>query len=88
MTRFCHNAVLNKDTTNTLKEKRLYVCNFFPRTRLSENAVGKSHPCRGMDRCLELQEAEAPRISIQSANKGGKVVSPVHWLPLPPKRYP
>ena len=40
MTRFRHNAVLNKDTTNRLKENRLYVSNFFPSTRLSENAVG------------------------------------------------
>ena len=85
---FCHNAVLNKDTTNTLKENRLYICNFFPCTGLSENAVGKSHPCRGLDRPLELHEVEAPKISKQSAHDGGKVVSPMHWLPLPRKRFP
>jgi len=35
-----------------------------------------------------LQEVEAPRISIQSAHEGGKVVSPKHRLPLPRRRYP
>jgi hypothetical protein len=36
-----------------------------------------------MDRPLRLQKLEAPRISIQSAHEGGKVVSPTHWPPLP-----
>jgi len=31
---------------------------------------------------------EAPRISRQSAHEGGKVVSPLHWLPLPPGDTP
>jgi hypothetical protein len=31
-----------------------------------------------MDRPLGLQEVEAPRISIQLAHEGGKVVSPKH----------
>jgi len=88
MTWFCHNAVLNKDTTNTLKENRLYIYNFFSCTRLSENAAGKSYPCTGLDRPLELQEVEAPRISRQAAHEGGKVVSPMNWLPLPPQEIP
>jgi len=37
-----------------------------------------------MERSLGLQEAEAPRISIQSAYEGGKFISPMHWLPLAP----
>ena len=41
----------------------------------------------GLDRPLGLLEFEAPRISIQSAHEGGKVVSPTHRPPLPPKRY-
>ena len=32
-----------------------------------------------------LQEVEAPRISTQSAHKGGKVVGPKHRPPLPPQ---
>jgi hypothetical protein len=32
---------------------------------------------------LRLQEVEAPRISRQSADEGGKVVSPMHRQPLP-----
>jgi len=88
MTWFCHNAVLNKDTINMLKETRLYICNFFPFTRLSENVVGISHPCTGLDSPLELQEVQVPRISRQSAHEGGKVVSAMHWLHSPLRRYP
>jgi hypothetical protein len=43
-----------------------------------------NYPCTGMDRPLGCQEAEATRISGQSAQKGGKVVSPTHRPPLPP----
>jgi len=38
----------------------------------------------GLGRPLGLQEVEAPRISRQSAYEVGKVVSPMHWPPLPP----
>jgi len=37
---------------------------------------------------LGLQEIEAPRISRQSAHKGGKVVSLTHRPPLPPGDIP
>ena len=40
------------------------------------------YPSKGLDRPLGLQEAEAPRISRQSAQKGGKAVSPTHRPPL------
>jgi len=33
---------------------------------------------------IGLQEVETHRISRQSACGGGKVVSPMHWPPLPP----
>jgi hypothetical protein len=39
-------------------------------------------------RPLGLQEVEAPRISRQSAHEGGKVVSPMHRLPLSPGDIP
>jgi hypothetical protein len=45
---------------------------------------GKAIPL-GLDRLLELQEGEDPRISTQSAHEGGKVVSPTHMLPLHPR---
>jgi hypothetical protein len=38
-------------------------------------------------RPLGPQKYEAPRISRQSAHKGGKVVSPTHRPSLPPRRY-
>jgi hypothetical protein len=41
----------------------------------------------GSDRPLGLWEVEAVRISRQSIHEGGKVVSPVHWLSSPPRRY-
>ena len=41
-----------------------------------------------LDRSLELQELEAPRILRQSAHEGGKVVSPMQQPPLPSRRYP
>jgi hypothetical protein len=37
---------------------------------------------------LGLQKVEAPRISRQLALQGGKVVSPTHRRPLPPRGYP
>jgi len=42
----------------------------------------------GLDRPLGLQEVEAPRISRHSAHEGGKVVSHMHWSPLPPGDFP
>jgi hypothetical protein len=41
-----------------------------------------------LDRPLELQELQAPRISRQSAHEGGKVVCPMDRPPLPSMRYP
>ena len=38
----------------------------------------------GLDRPRGFQDVEAPR---QSAYEGGKVVSPTHWPPLPPRKY-
>ena len=35
-----------------------------------------------------IQQAGAPRISRQSAHKGGKIVSPTHRPPLPPGKIP
>jgi hypothetical protein len=48
--------------------------------------VGLSWPVKGLDRPQGLQESEAPRISRQSAQECGKVVSPTHLPPPPPPR--
>jgi hypothetical protein len=45
-------------------------------------------PATGLDRSLGFQQVEAPRISRQSAHDGGKVVSPMHRLSLPPGKIP
>jgi hypothetical protein len=37
---------------------------------------------------LAVQETDVPRISKQSAHKGGKIVSPMHRPPLPPEKDP
>jgi hypothetical protein len=34
---------------------------------------------------LGVQEVEAPRMYIQSAHEGGKVINPTHRPPLPPR---
>lgn len=47
----------------------------------------KNYPRAVLDRSLCLQEVEAPRICTQSEYEGGKLVSPTHRPPLPPKRY-
>jgi len=47
-----------------------------------------SDTMRGLDRPLELQKLEAPRISRLSAPECGKVVSPTQQPPLPSRRYP
>jgi hypothetical protein len=49
---------------------------------------GKAIPITGLDRPLGLQEVEARRISRHLAHEGGKVVSPMHRLPLPPGDIP
>ena len=41
------------------------------------------YPCTGLDRPLGFQEVGAPRISRQSAQECGKVVSLTHLPPLP-----
>jgi hypothetical protein len=47
----------------------------------------KRHPCTGLDKPLGFQEFESTRISTQSAHEVGKVVSPTHRPPLPPRKY-
>ena len=47
---------------------------------------GKAFPLQALDKLLGFQEVEAPRISRQSTLEGGKVVSPMHRLSLPPGR--
>ena len=42
---------------------------------------------RAVKQSLGLQEADAPRISSQSAHEGDKVVSPTHRLPLLPRKH-
>jgi hypothetical protein len=46
--------------------------------------VKQSHT--GLGRPLGLQEVEAARFFRQSAHEGGKVVSPTHRPPLPPRK--
>jgi hypothetical protein len=41
-----------------------------------------------LDRPIQVQEVEVPRISRQSAYEGGKVVSPMYRRPLPPREDP
>jgi hypothetical protein len=33
---------------------------------------------------MRFQEVEASQNVYQLAHEGGKIVSPTHWLPLPP----
>jgi hypothetical protein len=42
----------------------------------------------GHDSILEIQETEGPRTDRQSAHEGGKVVIPMHRLPLPARDIP
>jgi len=47
-----------------------------------------SNSCTGLERPLGFREIEVSRISTQSAQEGGKVVSPTHQPPLPPGNIP
>ena len=58
-------------------------CKVWWHTKLKSKAI----LLQAWTRPLELQEAEAPRISRYSAHEGGKIVSPMYWLPLLPRRY-
>jgi len=48
--------------------------------------VLSSFPYTELGRLLWLQKVEVPRVSRQSVREGGKVVSPTHRPPLPPRR--
>jgi hypothetical protein len=47
----------------------------------------KYYRITGLDRPLVLQEVEATGISRQPVHEDGEVVSSMHWLPLPHRRY-
>ena len=49
---------------------------------------GKNYPIKGLDRPLELQEAEAPRTSKQSGHEDGEIVSSTHRPSFSLRRYP
>jgi hypothetical protein len=53
-----------------------------------EEHIIKARTMISLDRSLGLEEVEAPRISRQSANEGGKVFSPKHRPSLPPGDTP
>jgi hypothetical protein len=48
----------------------------------------ESNPCTGLDRALRIQKVEGTRISRQSAQGSGKVVSPTYRPPLTPGDVP
>jgi len=57
------------------------VCrNVLPRALIK---MQPSNPCISLERPLRFQMVEAPQISGQLAYKGGKVVRPTYWLPVP-----
>jgi hypothetical protein len=58
----------------------------FSRNTKCYSIYKKSNPITGLDRPLGSQEVEAPRFFRQSAHEGGKVVSPTHRPPLPPRK--
>jgi hypothetical protein len=53
--------------------------------RMVESKLQQLHSCpsTGLEKPLPLREVEAPTICRQTAHEGGKVVSPMHWPPLP-----
>jgi len=54
-----------------------------------QSQTNTTYSITGLDSYLGLQEALAPRFYKQSVHDGGKVVSPMHWTPLPtpPRRH-
>jgi hypothetical protein len=79
---------LRKSTRNLADRKRnLTTLSKFFRP-LSVPYQQKQKVMQSLDRPLGFQEVQAPTISRHSAHEGGKVVSPMHWPPLPPRRYP
>jgi hypothetical protein len=53
---------------------------FTPQPLYVKAKPGSSNPYTGLGRPLRFQKIEAPRISLQSAHCGGKVVSPTHCV--------
>ena len=51
------------------------------------NKKGKSIPLQGWKGPKVLTRLRRPDFSRQSAHEGGKVLSPTHRPPLPPRKY-
>jgi hypothetical protein len=64
----------------------LYARSKDPRFSPAFNSVIKSNPITRLNRPLGFHEVEAPRLR-QSAHEGGKVVSCMHQLPEPHRKY-
>jgi len=52
---------------------------------INKQIAYKSYPCTCLDRPVGLQEAEAHRISRQSANEGCQPYAPADYCPFPRK---
>ena len=76
------NHVRNQEVNGRLY-KYVFFGNWFWRCELCLNW----HPVTCLDRPLGLQEVEASRISNTVCTWRWQVVSPIHRLPLPPRRY-
>jgi hypothetical protein len=71
-------------TTHVIPKTCQWRCTLYvriPKAVLSQQVKGKSNPCLGLCRPFWLQKIEAHRISV------GKVISPTHRPPLPPRKY-
>ena len=68
--------------------KRQASSNNMEQADLWQNEIKRlSSPCAGLERTWGFQDVEFPTIYRQSAQEGGKVVSPMHRPPLPPRIY-
>jgi hypothetical protein len=82
----CLNPIIN--FFHVISTTKTHFFNWYGINRLVCKGKGTAVSKQARYRPKMFQHVEVSRISRLSACKGGKVISPKHWPPLPSRKYP